>query len=278
MNRNYGHNFQIERTMTLKYSNLAQGTRDRLMLDLLGLIAPERDRSRQRSWRWFSKLMPRLWLRPRALCGLRLLIDPTDWSQILIFDEIFLHNNYDLRRLQFVPSAIVDCGAHIGMFSLLAAATFPQARLFAFEPNPANVNMIRRQVRANVLGLTLFDAAVSSTGGVRTFIIGNSHSGRLSAPPNPADKGITVSAIDLPDFMAQLRADALLLKMDVEGEEETLIPALLPQLPKRCAIFFETHSAELGWQSTTRHLAVNGFSVEQINSRGKFADGYACRG
>jgi FkbM family methyltransferase len=206
-----------------------------------------------------------------------LLIHPADWSQTVIFDEIFVRHNYDLSKLPFGPSAVIDCGAHIGMFSLLAAANFPQAKVYAFEPDPSNADMIRLQVQANALRVELFEAAVSTEAGEGSFILGNSHSGRLSAIAGPNCRRIQVPLIDLPDFVARLKVARLLLKLDVEGAEEALVPILMPRLPNQCAVYFETHSGEAGWKSIATQFSANGFVVEQINSRGEFADGYACR-
>jgi FkbM family methyltransferase len=205
------------------------------------------------------------------------LIHPADWSQTIIFDEIFVHHNYDLSKVPFEPSAVVDCGAHIGMFSLLAAANFPQANLYAFEPDPSNAEMIRRQVQANRLRVELFEAAVSTAAGEGSFILGNSHSGRLSGIAAPNSRRIQVRLIDFPDFVARLKGGRLLLKLDVEGAEDALVPILMSRLPSQCAVYFETHSGEAGWKSIATQFSANGFVVEQINSRGEFADGYACR-
>ena len=47
---------------------------------------------------------------------------------------------------------IVDLGANVGLFGAFAAARWPQARITAFEPDPANVAIHERTIAANDLG------------------------------------------------------------------------------------------------------------------------------
>jgi FkbM family methyltransferase len=248
-----------------------------LKIALVRALTPKADNSRNRVVRLLSRFVPMLWVRPDSLRGLQLLIDPMDWSQTLIFDEIFVRETYDLRRLPFTPAIIIDCGAHIGMFSLLATAAFPSARLIAFEPNPKNVAAMRKQIDGNSLNFELIEAAVSTTEGHRSFVMPNSHSGKLADSGSSGAVGFKVRLVDLGKFVERNPTQRLLLKIDVEGEEEAIFPALLPRLPTPCAIFFETHSGHSGWTSISRQLTTYGFSVEIINSRGLYTDGYACR-
>jgi hypothetical protein len=43
-----------------------------------------------------------------------------------------------------------------------------------------------------------------------------------------------------------------------EGEEATLLPALLPVLPRQCAVFFEWHQGEEGFQRVAELLGAHG--------------------
>src|SRR6516162_3534484 len=61
-----------------------------------------------------------------------------------------------LKRLrnQFGPApVIVDVGAHLGEYAMLARETFPQATIFSFEPNPAAFSKLRE--RTAELSLTV---------------------------------------------------------------------------------------------------------------------------
>ncbi|HEY1662539.1 MAG TPA: FkbM family methyltransferase [Verrucomicrobiae bacterium] len=256
--------------------SLGANYEDKSRLAFFALIAALHERFQNPWWRKFTSVTPNLWIKPKQLDGARLLINPVDWSQTVIFEEVFIRNSYDLSKVPFVPQVILDCGAHIGIFSLLAGCKFPKARLIAYEPNPQNVEFIRRQIAGNDLEITLIESAVSIEENVLDFELGNSHSGRLfhGVPGNSACK---VPVINFPEAVRALQPASLLLKMDVEGEETRIFPKLMPFLPKQSAIFFETHSGNAGWREIENLLTSDEFKVEQINSRGMFCDGFAYR-
>lgn len=258
-------------------ASLGKNTKDKLKLALFAFVASRQDRSASRGRRLLAGLIPNFWIQPGQLKGAGLLINPTDWSQTVIFEEVFLRNNYDFGRLKFSPDVILDCGAHIGLFSLLARSSFPRARLTAYEPNPDNIRFIRSQIAGNHLDITLVESAVSTESKVLDFVGGNSHSGKLLHNAT-GFQTYKVSAIDFPQTVKELRPVSLLLKMDVEGEELAILPKLMPFLPRQTALFFETHSGDAGWREVEALLTANGFQVQLINSRGLFYDGYADRG
>lgn len=267
---------------TVQYTSLGGGLRERAMFRLFGLITRAAGSSRFPRVRDFVRLFPTIWLRPRLLGGLRILINPVDDSQTVIFDEIFLEDNYDLTKVPFEPSVIIDCGAHIGMFLLLAKARFPSARFIAYEPNYQNASLIRRQLSRNQLDIEFHEAAVSTRSSRSNFLAINSHGGRLSSS-NRGDiqfaefDEFTVDVLDFNAEIERLRPHSLLLKMDIEGEERDVLPAIMQALPVQTALFFETHFGDQGWEEMETLLRSWGFEVERINSRGLFCDGFALR-
>jgi FkbM family methyltransferase len=221
-------------------------------------------------------------LKPRQLGGLSLLIDPGDWSQTVIFDEIFLAGGYELDKVPFSPGLILDCGAHIGMFTLLAKNRFPNAKLIAYEPNRENAGFIQSQIEKNKLDVIFINSAVSTEATELEFIALNSHGGRL-ANDNRGQFGdfdgatYKVKAVNLPEAFKEMRPESLLLKMDIEGEERSILPAIIPLFPQETALFFETHFGHEEWSEIDALLTANGFRVERTTDRGKFCDGFACR-
>ena len=181
------------------------------------------------------------------------------------------------------PAAVIDCGAHIGVFTLLARRRFPSALITAFEPNPDNIEWLRENLGRNrVSGVEAIPAAVSTTAGMSAFRFTRyqSESGRLAehgVALTEADGLADVRVIDLPAFVRRLAPASLLLKIDIEGEEERLMPALVPALPSPCAIFFETHGGTEGWETVRGALAAASFSVRLIGRRDVFHDGFAVR-
>jgi FkbM family methyltransferase len=229
--------------------------------------------------RWIDRFSRRHWrviaLRPRGFGGARIWVDLTDLGHLVSFDEIAIGHCYDLTKVPFVPGRIVDCGAHIGMFTILAARRFRGAAVATFEPNPANAAFVRRQVESNGLKVEFFEAAVSTRDGEAEFCDPDhaSNGGRLGE----GGGGYRVKVIDLIAYIRSLPASPLLLKMDIEGEELNLLPALIPLLPDSCAIFFETHGGESAWNLIRDKLRDARFSVEAISQAWPYCNGFALR-
>jgi hypothetical protein len=79
-----------------------------------------------------------------------------------------------------------------------------------------------------------------------------------------APKGrYTVRVVDLPAMLSQRRPERLLLKLDVEGEEIRIIPALFGVMPLKAAAFFETHHGEAGWDWAKQQFTDHGFVVKR---------------
>jgi len=66
-------------------------------------------------------------------------------------------------------------------------------------------------------------------------------------------------------------------KLDVEGEETHIIPALFDVMPRESAVFFETHQAEAGWDWAKQQFTDHGFAVERRRSINDCVDGFALR-
>ena len=75
---------------------------------------------------------------------LRIRINTTDWE---FFAEVFIGKDYDLGFLNLHPGTIIDGGANVGYASVFFAITYPQARIFAVEPEESNFEMLLKNVR-----------------------------------------------------------------------------------------------------------------------------------
>jgi len=204
-----------------------------------------------------ARIAPYIWLRPQRLNGLRIRINPSDLSQFVIYEEFFVTRLYDLDRVAFIPDAVVDCGAYAGYFSLLARLKYAGATLLAFEPNVGNFENLVANIRANHLSIEAVPAAVSTSDGTATFS-GRGCGGRLDAT---ARDSVIVKVADLRRVISALHSERLLLKLDIEGEEAALLPALLPVLPRHCAIFFEWHHGADAFQDLAAQLTAQGLTT-----------------
>lgn len=256
--------------LSSSYSLLARGK-----LWLLGLLAPASCNDTR--FRWTKQFVPLLSVRPKRLSGLRLKICPTDWSETIIFEEIFLNSGYDLNLVKFRPTDVIDCGGHIGMFSLLAACHFPNARIRIYEPNPDNFERIQKNKKINGLSWQGIAGAVATEDGEADLNIVDTNGSSISEILGTVVKTVHVKTYGLASAIRALAPKNLLLKLDVEGEEKWIWPALIPVLPRTCAIFFETHHGLEGWSLAENLLKQNGFAIRKMNERGNYSDGFAER-
>jgi FkbM family methyltransferase len=266
-----------------RYLFLAYSPEDRFSLALLGLASARRLSFLTRH------LLTKLVVRPLPLGGLRLVLNPSDLSHMSTFDEMVINQAYDFGLIPFVPDQIFDCGGHIGFFSLLARSRYPMARLTIFEPSRHNTEWIRRQAQLNAMNIEVMQAAVSEREGEAEFLErDNSQGGHLvndawnqsdwlEQVRGPIRGRYTVRIVDLPAMLLERRPERLLLKLDVEGEEVRIIPALFDVLPRKSAVFFETHHGEAGWDRAKQQFKDRDFAVERRRSIGDCVDGFALR-
>lgn len=118
----------------------------------------------------------------------------------------------------FEGGAIIDAGANIGYTALLFAR---RGRVYAFEPEPANVRMLRRNVARSRHRdrVVVHAAAVGARGGKARLWLNRRHRGDhrvTTAAFAPATDTIEVDVVALDDV---IREPVAFVKIDVQGYE-----------------------------------------------------------
>jgi FkbM family methyltransferase len=226
--------------------------------------------------RCFRRLIPRLCIHPRSLCGFSIAIDPSDLAELIIYEECFIRRIYDLDLLPFEPDVVVDCGGFRGYFTLLARSRFPAARFLVFEPHPVNYGLLRINLERNGVNVDARCEAVSNQAGER-FFSGAGFGGSLTSS-TAEEVSRRVHVANLSDVITGLSPRRLLLKLDVEGEEINILPDVVPLLPETCGVFFESHHGNEGFEKIDGVLRRAGFVVTRGNTRDEtFIDAFALR-
>lgn len=120
--------------------------------------------------------------------------------------------------------AVVDVGANIGYYTLLAASLVgEQGRVYAFEPDPVNYALLERNVQANgYRNVVCRQQAVSNKSGETKLFAGEygvSHSLTASAVVDP-NVSIKVATTTLDDFFQEQGWPHIdFIKMNIEGWE-----------------------------------------------------------
>jgi len=127
---------------------------------------------------------------------------------------------------------MIDVGANVGYFSLLAShLTGPTGRVFAIEPWPATVKILRQNIRLNdITNIEVVDQAVAAR---KENVTLASDSGRNSGAvsqltTSPALMQLTVKAAPLIELVGiEALRQAKVIKIDIEGAEPAVLKELL---------------------------------------------------
>ena len=148
---------------------------------------------------------------------------------LILFEEIFITGIYHFDSETASPQ-ILDAGANIGMAVAYFKTIYPKCRITAFEPDPANFEVLRRNVECNRWsGVELNNVALYDSDGVAPFFDYNDAPGALSnglwqpTEAGPARKVINVRTALLSRYIA---GPVEMLKMDIEGSEHRVMEEL----------------------------------------------------
>jgi len=189
-------------------------------------------------------------------------LDCASDSEMVIFQEVVISGNYPLDKLPFTPVLVADCGANVGYFSCLARVAFPEAEIFAWEPDATNFHRLAEQPIVHTGKTTLANAAVSDYAG-RVSLSGAGHGCEVMAE---SDGGESVECIDFGAWWREHGRSHALLKMDIEGHETTVLPALRGSWKAPCAVFLETHAPFGEDNELISQLESDGFRVELLRA------------
>jgi len=137
-------------------------------------------------------------------------------------------------------SVVVDLGAHLGTFALVAAQL--GHRVVAVEASPRNVRSLEASIRRNgFTGVEIARAAVSDRAGKLRF----REEGAYGQVATTAQLGLTeVDADTLPTILSGLGIERVdLVKMDIEGSEPAAIEGMSEMLraPDAPLVLYESN-------------------------------------
>ena len=188
-----------------------------------------------------------------------------DWKA---FFQVFVMREYDWPLQP--PRRIVDLGANCGFATLALARRFPDAHIVAVEPHPANVAALRRMIECNHLLVEVIETAIFSTDGETSLHLSEGtigHSLRAADSRLIGRRAIKVPAISMPTLLKMAGWNGIdLLKIDVEGYEQTLFAGNPQWLAQVHTIIGELHGA-YDWDSLAADLKPFGFQIERRAKR-----------
>jgi FkbM family methyltransferase len=196
-----------------------------------------------------------------------------DYADYHAVCELFLDQVYDLYLLALPPNVVIDAGGHIGTFSLLAKAAFPEASILTFEPDSQNFTLLKDNIQRNNLKIETTNVALADFDG-STFLQGPSSMGRHIGAAN----GTKTQVRRLSQLVHFEPGSRLLIKIDVEGAEWLVLKDCAECLPKDTFIFIETHGGDEDLKKLEKFCAQWGFQHKHVNAKGEYHESILSRG
>jgi len=177
------------------------------------------------------------------------------------YKEIFQKGMYRFQSEEAQP-IIFDCGSNIGLSVLYFKTLFPNSKVFAFEPDTENYNLLEKNVHLNNFkGVNLFKAAVWIEDTYVNFSATSSESSHITD-----DHGQEENKVKAIRLSTQLNSHAKIdfLKLDIEGAEYVVLKDCRHLLSRIQNIFFEYHGKDGDATKIVEILSIlaeSGFSI-----------------
>jgi FkbM family methyltransferase len=155
------------------------------------------------------------------------------WADfLLLFYQVVMQDQYHTKEFLRPDSIVIDGGANIGLFSLLASHLTPKGRVYAFEPARVTSTALRKNTREcmniEVLAQGLGDKARKAEMIVHGGFPSGSTVSDSGMPQFGAEEGdlvaeeISITTID--DFAKERNLDRVdFIKVDAEGYEKQIL-------------------------------------------------------
>ncbi len=168
---------------------------------------------------------------------------------------------------QVQPRTILDAGANIGITAVYFNVVYPEARVYCFEPLPANLELLRENAVRNSDRIHVIPRGLSDRKGTFEYHMSDNPrsfgGGTFCGIGHDRRNRIELPVGTVADVLTELKLDRVdLFKLDTEGSEMAILrgtPA--PVLAQAQAVIGELHGVD-DWQvcqllSESHALAVN---------------------
>lgn len=169
-------------------------------------------------------------------------------SDFSAFYQVIVENNYfNLTEKIKCGDTVIDAGANIGMFTIIAALlTGSKGQVIAIEPDPDNVAILKKNIEINKFNnVVIINKALFNKSGKKIKLIQNGVMSKLVFREEMTNQSVTeVETITLDDLLIQNHYNPTILKMDIEGGEKFALLSSDKTMKEINFIEAEIHSEE----------------------------------
>ncbi len=203
----------------------------------------------------------------------RVKVSGADITHLWVADEVLIERVYQLDAVAFDPDVVMDLGANIGLFTLLAAKRWPTAGFICVEPHPTTFSFLCDNLALNGINAMKLQCALDSEIGVKFL----ENEGAVYQTLSERPTGTPVMTIQLDSLLPTQPGLKVLLKMDIEGSEVSVLESLQRRLPEQTFIFIELHKGDEALRWIEQWAARNDFYFSAVRRRDDAIDGYLTR-
>jgi FkbM family methyltransferase len=195
----------------------------------------------------------RVWMRPGT----------TDWH---VYEQIFIRRDYELDGLAQSSRlmadyanlladgkrpVIIDCGANIGLGTIWFKLAFPEAVIYAVEPDRDNFSILERNL-APLSGVFAIRSGVWDHKAVLTITDSTAESWAFELQEHDREEAVDgVTAITIPEILGLVPDGAcFIVKIDIEGGERQLFRSNTAWLDHAPLVIIELHDWMMPWEAT----------------------------
>lgn len=162
-------------------------------------------------------------------------------SFLSTYKELFVDNIYEYKVSdEKRANVIIDFGANIGLSLYFFAKNYPDAEIEGYEADPFIYKYLEQNVANNIKSdhVKIYNRAVWNKDTKLKFYSEGADGGRIK---KDGGNSINIEAVDVVDILKKHEIIDF-LKIDIEGAERMIVPAMKNQLKKVKKIFIEYHS------------------------------------
>ena len=187
----------------------------------------------------------------------RLVFDALQPVEMSVIDELLFTTLY---LIEARADTVIDCGAFRGISTIYLSDQARAGTVIAFEPQKDNCAFLVQRVKQRLPDAVCRNEAVGNESSTVCFA-GDGVGGSVGTD------GVEIVQTRLADLPAIAASRSLLLKMDVEGAEQWILPELLTVLPEKCLLLLETHFEDGRSEELIRPYIRSGFEADRVRAR-----------